>query len=260
MLKAKRERYEEWQRREDQLRELWRQAIQTQQEIRDVDAILAAFAATEAYQNAWADELPFIQETDEEKAHRERQQQELPIWRKARELRLNFLRERLQVQQDAHALATAKRAKEDQAADEMITQVLAEAEKQERDREAARGRERLRRQRTREQTAERERAHHERQRRAARAAPEPKPDYDALREQEGFRRQQTQNAWQARAARDQRQQDDDCRHHDWWARVHGWAACPQCGFMKPCLFHCPGCGKKACSACLARIRLGYQRA
>ncbi|OAL55952.1 DnaJ-domain-containing protein [Pyrenochaeta sp. DS3sAY3a] len=256
LLKAKRESYEEWQRSEDQLWELRRQFAETQQEIRTIDALLADFAATEAYQTAWADELPFIQETDEEKADRERQQQALPMRRGATKLSASILRERLQAQQKAHCRVTARRVRQDRAADEMIAQLREEARQQERDREAERERERLRREQYWEQTAEQARAHHEYQRRQARARA---TYYDAHREQQNVRRQQTQNSWQAAAAQDQRQRAANCYHRAYWTKVDGSAVCPECGFIKPQLFHCPDCYKQACSACLASIRLGSQR-
>jgi hypothetical protein len=54
--------------------------------------------------------------------------------------------------------------------------------------------------------------------------------------------------------------DDDgynapfCSHDEWWPKVQGRAACPECSDVWTYLLQCPGCAKKACPKCQAVLR------
>lgn len=45
-----------------------------------------------------------------------------------------------------------------------------------------------------------------------------------------------------------------CRHDGWWPKVQGRTACPECSEIWTYLLQCPGCSRKACPKCQARIR------
>tara|TARA_R110002003_G_scaffold45_15_gene3597 strand:- start:30351 stop:31250 length:900 start_codon:yes stop_codon:yes gene_type:complete len=260
--------------------ELQRGVQTIQQEIKNLDSILVAEAAAEAQKNSWTTWLlsPIYkkpEESEEEKARKDREKQERRIEKDMKERRLQLKKADLQQEE-----MKCRKAKEEvDAAIACDDQKIGAIHIRKWTRE-----ERLRREKERERQ-EKEKAEKERlakiwkqqqeqrvkqEREAAEVRRKQQAEILAAqqkRQEEENRRWQKIIEEQARQDRERAAQyqrtarfDYDepwtasCDHGEWWSKVQGRTACPECSDVWTYLLKCPGCEKKACPKCQAVIR------
>ncbi|KAI9648481.1 hypothetical protein NHQ30_003115 [Ciborinia camelliae] len=252
-----------------------------EQEINNLDSIVAAEAAKIAQENSWGTWLlsPIykkVKETEEEKERKDRERQERRIEKDMKERRLVLKKGDLKNKE-----RLLRKAKEDVDAadlvdDRKITDIQCkiwareERERQERERLE---RERMARERQEREKIERERLEKIWKQEQQQREKQEREAAEALRKQEEENRK-----WQkiiddrTKIHREQyahqnlpefsftaegstyQTSTSNCRHGDWWSKVQGRTACPKCNEVWTYLLQCPGCKMKACPRCQGIIR------
>lgn len=238
-----------------------------EQEIRNLDSILAAEAAEEAQKRSWGTWLlssiyKKVEDSEEEKAYKDRKRQERRIEKDMKERRLELKKGELKKEE---SLLTKAKEEVDAAdlVDDWKIRVIQDKiraietwERQERER------------------AERERTASiwkQQQEKREREAAEAAEAAEALRKRQAEERAAEQKWHKEQATKWQHIFDDDnypftaegsayqasrilCSHEGWWPKVQGRTACPECHDIWNYLLQCPGCKMKACPKCQYKIR------
>jgi hypothetical protein len=258
--------------------ELQRDIRRLEQEIKNLDSIVAAEAAKEAKKNSWGTWLlsPIYkkaEDSEEEKARKERERQERRIEKDMKERRLEL--KMADLKKEESLLAKAK--EEVDAADlvdngkiRVIQNGIWARETQERQERERAERERIARIRKQEQEQrekrEREAAEALRKQQAEERAAEQKRREEQARKWQKIIDDNTKNCREQYAhpkppesfftAEESIRQasTSTCRHDGWWPKVQGRTACPECYEIWTYLLQCPGCKMKACPRCQGAIR------
>jgi hypothetical protein len=247
---------------------------QLNKEIGRLNSTIAADAAAEAFKKSWGAWLMSHiskpkEESEEQKAQKDRARQERRIEKDMKERRLESASAALTAEE-----ALFKKAKSEAdaaiAVDDGKLRILESAklaresrEREEKERAEEEMRARIRKQQQEElrkqQTAAR--AAEEIRQAAARAAQQKQAAARAA--------QQKQAAQQQRAERERTRNTtefptrsasaSDCTHGGWWDKVQGRAACPVCSDVWTYLLQCPTCRKMACPKCQSQIRPRFPR-
>ncbi|KAG4438209.1 hypothetical protein IFR05_006306 [Cadophora sp. M221] len=282
LQKSKQERGARWWTKKNALDssifELQRDIRRLEQEIKNLDGIVAAEAAQEAWKNSWGSWLlsPIYKKAEdsgEETARKDRERQERKIEKDMKERRLGLKEADLKGAEEV-----LRKAKEEIDAADLVEngkiRVIQDRiraretwERQERERAE---RERIakiwKQQQEQREKREREAAEAFRKQQAEERAAEQK------RQEEFVRNWQKIIDDEARKSREQyahlnrpeylftaegstRQASTlTCQHNGWWPKVQGRTVCPDCSVIWTYLLKCPGCGMKACPKCQAAIR------
>jgi hypothetical protein len=229
--------------------ELKRAIRRLEQEIKNLDSILAAEAATEAQKNSWGAWLlsPIYkkaEESEDEKARKDRGKQERRIEKDMKERRLESKKADLKKEE-----ALLQKAKEevdaaDLSDDGKIRVIQARI----------RAKEIWERQ-------EKERLERERRAKVAKQQQEQREEWEreaveALRKQQAETRAEQKQYARFNVPKGSTHQahTSSCRHDGWWPKVQGRTACPQCHEIWTYLLQCPNCEMKACPKCQSVIR------
>ncbi|RDW77879.1 hypothetical protein BP5796_05731 [Coleophoma crateriformis] len=273
--------------------ELQRDIRRLEQEIKNLDSIAAAEAAEEAQKNSWGTWLlsPIykkVEESEEEKAYKDRARQERRIEKDMKERRLDL--KKVVLGKEESLLREVKERVD--AADLIDNMKIREIQDRIRFREASERQERERQERERQERGRQERERQERER------------IEKIRKQQ---QEQEQRMWEAAAAlrkkhaeelaaAEQKRQEEQakkwqkifddetkrrreqqvpvnppnsfftpqgstrqtststCSHHGWWPKVQGRTACPKCDVIWTYLLQCPNCDMKACPKCQGELR------
>ncbi|KAI1158610.1 DnaJ domain-containing protein [Nemania serpens] len=202
-----------------------------EEEIKSLESIAAAEVAEEAWKKSWSAWVlsPIYkktQDSEEEKADKERKKQERRIEKDMKERRIHLKKAELEKQENLLRNGQAEFNSADGADDNKIRSLQAKIDREARAREA-RERE-AREKREREAAAERRRQEEQEQ-----GGTSWKDFYD---EDGGF---------SAASA---------CVHDGWWPKVQVRTKCPKCHDTWNYLLECPGCKTKACPKCQSAIR------
>ncbi|ELR02307.1 hypothetical protein VC83_06440 [Pseudogymnoascus destructans] len=287
LQKSKQERSACWRTEENvfdsSIFELRRDVRRLEQEIKDLDSIVAAEAAAEAQKNSWGTWLlssiqKKAEDTEKEKERKDRERQERKIMKDMKERRLGL--KKADLKKVESLLQSAK--KEVDTADlvdtrriQVIQDRIRAREKRERQDNERVARERIARIRKQQQEQrekqEREAAEACKIRQAEERAAEQK------RQEEQARRWQKINDDEAKeyrkryanvnhprysfgTERSAREASvSTCHHGGWWRKIQGRTACPKCYVSWNYLLQCPGCMMKACAGCQAAIRPSMPR-
>lgn len=271
--KLKQERSVRWQTKkttfDKTISELRRGIEQLEQEIKNLDSIRAAEVAAEAQKNSWRTWLlsPLYkkaEESEEEKARKDRGRQERRLEKDMKERRLTSKRLDLKNEQTRLKEAKDEIDAADKCDEEKIRMIHARKWAREareifereaklrRQQQAQQAERRAREDRERQERMERLRREQQEQEKKERAAAE-KRAAEQRRYAEATRRQEQQlreNIFQSYAS------TSNCDHRDWWHKVQGRAECSRCYESWSYLLECPGCRIKACASCQAGIRRG----
>lgn len=274
LQKSKEERGARWRIKKNafdtSMFQLQRGIWQVEREVKRLNIIIDAEAATEAQKNSWTAWLmsPIFkkaEDTEEEKARKDRWRQESRIEKDMKERRLALKKADLKREQ-----SLLEKAKEEidaaDLADERKIQML---QAKIRAREAWERQEREKVEREREK-AERERMAKIRKQQQAQREQQEKEAAEALRKKlaeqraaEQKRQEEATRKWQEiinnetgkyEGSTQHQTYASTCRHDGWWPKVQGRTACPKCYEIWTYLLHCPGCMMKACPSCQATIR------
>ena len=242
--------------------ELQRGIQRLEQEIKNLESIAAAEAATEAQKNSWGTWLlsPIYKKADdseEEKAGKDRERQERRIEKDMKERRLETEKEGLEKVKNQ-----LRKAKEEVDAanlsDDRKTGVIQDRiwakiyrEKQEREKvERERLAKILKQQQEQREKWEREAVEAAIKQQAEKRAAERKRQEEETRKWQNIIHQRSHlnppNTHQAYTS--------ICRHDGWWPKVQGRTACPECFESWTYLLQCPGCELKACPRCQSAMR------
>lgn len=257
--------------------EMQRAIRRLEQDIKNLATIAAAEKAEEARKNNWGTWMlsPLYnkkEESEEEKARKDRQRQERRIEKDMKERRLSSEQAKLQEKEEQMKGAQADIDGADSRTDQAMrafelrrwnreARELAEKERLERER-LEKIMKRQREQRDKEAAAAREA--YRKQQEEAQAAREAswKRQVEAraaeLARQEEHRRQQRRqtNAMHSNFGNGSTRHTSasNCAHGGWWDKNHGRTACPECYGVWNYLLECPGYGKKACPKCQSTLR------
>ena len=296
LQKSKEERGARWRFKKNafdtSMFQLQRGIWQLEREIKGLKIIIDAEAATEAQKNSWTAWLmsPIskkAEDTEEEKARKDRWRQESRIEKDMKERRLALTKADLKREQGLLGKAKEEIDAADLADERKIQMLQAKIrareawEREEREKEE---RERMvkiwkqqKEQREQREKAEREREKAEQERMAkirkqqqAQREQREKEAAEALRKKlaeqraaEQKRHEEATRKWQefinnetGKYERSTHRQaySSTCRHDGWWSKVQGRTACPKCYEIWTYLLQCPGCKMKACPKCQATIR------
>lgn len=237
--KSTHERQARWRSRKNafnsSILELQRDLRRLEHEIRNLDSIVAAEAAEDAQKNSWGYWLlsslyKKVEDSEEEKARKDRGKQERRIEKDMKERRLSLKKADL----DQVESQLRKANEEANAAD------LVEIRKIQVIRDRIRAREIRERQ-------ERERVERQRVK-------------QIWKQQQEQREKEEREAAAAQTRQKERQASTTtCRHDGWWPKVQGRTACPECYQIWTYLLQCPGCKMKACAKCQGMIRRRMSR-
>jgi hypothetical protein len=290
LKKSKQERSERWKPKKNHFDSLIigikRDIQRLQQEIRNLDNIIAAEAAEEAQKKSWGTWFlsPISKQpvdSEEEKARKDRIRQERKLEKDMKERRLEWKKEDLSKEESRLQNAQAKVDAADMVDNEKIqvirdniwfreTREREERERVEREKRAREWKKQQEQQERREKRA-REAAEALRKKQAEERAAEQKRAWEA--EEERRKKQAAERAAEhkrevERARRRQKIIDDNaekarqrrasCRHGGWWPKVEGRTNCPECSESWTYLLQCPGCDMKACPKCQYGIRHSYR--
>lgn len=276
LQKSKQERATRWRTNnsvfESSIFEAKREIRRLEQNIKALDSILAAEAAVEAQKNSWSTWLlsPIYkkaEESEEEKARKDRARQERRVEKDMKERRLEARKANLKTteQQQLASKATFDTAnlRDDVMLSDLYTWIWnrdhrqrQEREKAERDRRA----EQMRQEQQQREKREREAAETLRKQQAAQRAAQQKRYEEELARQkkiieEAAKIHRKQHAHFTSAERTTPQSRRAACHHDgWWPKVQGRTACPECYDVWLYLLQCPGCAMMACPKCQAAVR------
>ncbi|KAL8861140.1 MAG: hypothetical protein Q9178_002356 [Gyalolechia marmorata] len=255
--------------------ELQRGIRQLEQQIKNIDSIFDAEAAVEAQKNSWTTWLlsPIykeVEESEEEKARKDRERQERRIEKDMKERRLLLRKADLNIEEDR-----SRKAKEEIDAadlgDERKIRVIQtrirareiqerqEREKAEREKEAKIWKQQQE-QREQREKREREAAEALRRQQAEKRAAEEKRQKEETRKWEKIINDKTRRYKEQYTSPNlpegstRQAYVSTCRHDGWWSKVQGLTACPKCDEVWTYLLQCPGCIMKACPRCQAAIR------
>jgi hypothetical protein len=263
LQKLKQERGARWRIKknafESSIVEQQRDTRRLEQEIKNLDSILAAEAAEEAQKRSWGTWLlsPIYkkrEDSEEEKARKDRGRQERRIEKDMKERRLGL--KKADLRKEESLLRKAKEAVDaaDLVDNEKIREIqdmiwaIENWERQKRERAEKERAARIWKQQQ-EQWQKREREAAERVEKLQveeRAAEQKRQEERAQKRQEIFNDEQ-------QASRTL------CGHDGWWPKVQGRTACPECHDTWNYLLQCPGCRMKACPKCQYTIRHRWNR-
>ncbi|MCJ1392698.1 hypothetical protein MMC18_005569 [Xylographa bjoerkii] len=272
LQKSKQERGARWWTKKNALDssifELQRNIRRLEQEIKNLDSIVAAEAATEAHKNSWGTWLlsPIYrkaEDSEEEKARKDRERQERRIEKDMKERRLESKKAELRKQE---GLLT--KAKEDvDAADgvengkiRVLQKIISTRENRERQEREKIERDRLAR------IWQQQQEEREKQNREAAEALKRQQAEERKRHEEQIRKLQKiidddiSNSRRLYAhlnlpeGSTRQAYTSNCCHDGWWPKVQGRRACPVCDEVWTYLLQCPGCIMKACPRCQSAIR------
>ena len=297
--KSKRERSARWSVKrnvfDSSILALQKEIRQLEKEIKVFDTVVAAEAAEEAQQNSWGTWLfssiyKKAEDSEEEKARKNRRRQEKRIEKDMKERRLELKRVALKKEEGRLTKAKEEIGAADMIDDEKIrgiqNRILATWERRRREMQEEERREKVRAQQQ-ELRKERERAAEAawRKQQAEERVTEQKRKeeerQEKIRVQQQELRKESQRA--AAAARrkqqaekrvtEQKRKEEDakiwqrstgqsstptctstCNHDGWWPKVQLRTACPKCHGIWNYLLECPGCKMKACPKCRGAIR------
>jgi hypothetical protein len=253
--------------------ELQRGIRRLEQEIKNLDSIFAAEAATEAQKNSWGAWLlsPIYKKTEdseEEKARKDRGRQERRIEKDMKERRLELKKAELKNDENllrkAEEEVNAANLNDDRKIQAIQARIWAKKNQERQEREKVE-RERMakiwKQQQEQREKREREAAEARRKQQAEeRAAAEQKRREEETRKwkkiiDDEARKSQRQYAHLNLSEGSTRQANIlSCRHDGWWPKVQGRTACPECDEIWTYLLQCPGCRMKACPRCQSEIR------
>lgn len=275
LQKSKQERAARWWTRktafDSRIFEVQRAIRPLQQEIRNINSILAAVSAAEAQKNSWTTWLlsPIYKKAEESEETKERKGRETQEKRIERDMKQRRLEAKYaDLKKEEASLKTAKYEvdaanREDDHRIQVIQAGIylrAERERQARERVERDRLEKIRKQQQelREQREREAEAALMRLQAAARAAAQKQQEDETRRYQEIL-----ENASYARcsayssfagASTYQSFASTSCTHDGWWPKQQGRTACPECSEVWTYLLECPGCAMKACPKCQARLR------
>lgn len=264
--KSKQERSVRWQATkrafDSSIFELQRVIRQLDQDIRNLDSILAAEVLADAQKNSWATWLlsplyKTAEESEEQKARTDRGRQERRIEKDLKERRLEG--KRVDLKREEARLTKAK--EENEAAglsDERKIGIIQakrwarEAqERQERDKVERERLARILRQQQEELAKQWEKQRREAEEARKKVEEERRAAEQKRRDEEQKRQDEEQKRWEQYLSSTS---TSSCSHGGWWLEVVGRAACPECHDVWHYLLQCPGCKMKACPKCKAAIR------
>ncbi|KAH9208348.1 DnaJ domain-containing protein, partial [Leptodontidium sp. 2 PMI_412] len=282
LQKSKQERGARWWTKRNafnsSILELQRNIRRLEQEIKNLDSIIAAEAAREAQKNSWGNWLlsPIYkkaEDSEEEKARKDRERQERKIEKDMKERRLWLKKADLKEEE-----SLLRKAKEEvDAADLVEDGKIRVIQDRIRARETweRQERERVERERIAKSWKQQQEQREKREREAAEAFRKQQAEERAAAQE---RQEEHARKWQkilADEAQKRREQDahfnrpeylftaegstrqastSTCQHNGWWSKVQGRTACPECNDIWTYLLQCPGCSMKACPKCQGAIR------
>jgi hypothetical protein len=257
--------------------ELQRVVWRLEQEIRNLNSIIASEAAIEAQKNSWGAWLlsPIYkkaEDTEEEKARKDRERQERKIEKDMKERRLELRKADLKKEE-----SLLRNEKEETDTADLIDNRKIQAIQDRiwaRERRETQEKERVQREKTariweqqQEQQKKREweAAEAFKKKQAERQATDQKLQEDRDREWQKIVNDEAKNRWDqyvhlhlpshfTAEGRTRGTSNSTCRHDGWWLKVQERTACPKCYDIWNYLLQCPGCGIKACPRCQAAIR------
>ncbi|OBT73775.1 hypothetical protein VF21_07993 [Pseudogymnoascus sp. 05NY08] len=263
--------------------ELQRDVRRLEQEIKNLDSIVAAEAAAEAQKNSWGTWLlssiyKTAEDTEEERSRKDIERQERKLEKDWKERRLGVRKADLKKEEsllrnaegkvDAANLADTRmiqmiqgriwlrEQKEREENDRIERERIAKIWKQKQEQREKKEREAAEAWRTR-QAEEREAAEAWRTRWAEERAAEQKRREDESKE---FRKRYANATLPgsrysfATEGSTSEAPISTCHHDCWWPKVQGRTACPKCYESWNYLLQCPGCTMQACPKCQAAIR------
>jgi hypothetical protein len=263
--------------------ELQRDVRRLEQEIKNLDSIVAAEAAAEAQKNSWGAWLlspiyKTAEDTEEEKSRKDIERQERKLEKDWKERRLELRKADLKKEEsrlrdaegkvDAANLADTRKIqviqdriwlreqRERQESDRIERERLAKIRKQQQEQREKKEREAAEALRTR-QAEEREAAEAWRTRWAEeRAAEQKRRDDDSREFRERYANATGPRSRYSFATEGSTSEApiSTCHHDGWWPKVQGRTACPKCYKSWSYLLQCPGCTMQACPKCQASIR------
>ncbi|KAH8601090.1 hypothetical protein B0O99DRAFT_589170 [Bisporella sp. PMI_857] len=282
LQKSKQERSARWWPKKNafdsSIFELQRDIRRLEQEIKNLDSIVAAEAYEEAQKNSWGTWLlssiyKKAEDSEEEKARKERERQERRIEKDMKERRLGPKKadlkkeeilfrkakeevdaadlldnEKIRVIQDRICVReTWERQERERVERERIARIWKQQQEQAEkwEREAA---EALRKQQAEERAAEQKR-----QEEQARILEEIIIGRGKKHREQYAHLNIPEYSFTAEGSNPQAS-TSTCRHDGWWPKVQGRTACPECYETWTYLLECPSCRMKACPRCQAAIR------
>ncbi len=210
-----------------------------------------------------------MEESEDEKARKDRDRQERKIQKDMKERRLESLQ--FQLREGERLL---KQAKQEFDTDDLRDdQTIAAIETRARAREARERQEKERVERERHARIwEQQRQEREKEAQEAREIMrkhQAKARAEELARKEELRRQQDAAADELRGRYTNNTRStyshgstswtntSNCNHGGWWEKVHGRTPCPECYVVYNYLLQCPGCSKRACATCKRKLGLRY---
>jgi hypothetical protein len=258
--------------------ELQRDVRRLEQEIKNLDSIVAAEAATEAQKNSWGTWLlsPIYkkaEDTEEEKARKDRERQERKVEKDMKERRLGL--KKADLKKEESLLRNTKEEVDtadmvDNGKIRVIQDRIWAREKWERQENERVERERIARiwkqQQEQREKREREAAEALKIQQAEERAAEQKRQEEQARKWQKIIDDKTKKCREQYAhlnlpeyfftaeGSTREASISTCHHDGWWPKVQGRTACPKCYEIWTYLLQCPGCKMKACPRCQAAIR------
>ncbi|KAG8163970.1 hypothetical protein KVR01_005888 [Diaporthe batatas] len=268
LRKSKQERAARWRSKKGILDasifEMQRAIRRLQQEIKNLESILAAEDAAERQKNSWTTWLlsPIYkkrEDSEEEKACKDRKRQERRIEKDMKERRLSMKSAEMKTEQTLLRMAKEEVDAADLSDDRKIQVIQSrmsfreDRRRQEREKAYMERMANERRQQQETKKREEEAAEALRKKQAEARAAEQRRYEEAERQriiEENLRRNRQHTTYSDFA----RGSTAACHHGGWWAKVQGRTACPKCQESWTYLLQCPSCEMKACPRCQAAIR------
>ncbi|RDW85290.1 hypothetical protein BP6252_02880 [Coleophoma cylindrospora] len=282
LQKSKQERAVRWWSKKNtfdsSIFELHRDIRRLEQEIKILDSIAAADAAEEALKNSWGTWLlsPIykkVEESEEEKAYKDRARQERRIEKDMKERRLELKKVVLGTEECLLREAKERVDAADLVDDVKIREIQDKirfreaSERQERERQERERVEKIRKQQQEQAQRMWEEAAALRKKQAEeRAAAEQKRQEEQAKKWQKFFDDETKRRREQQApvnppnffftpqGSNHQTSTSTCGHHGWWPKVQGRTACPECDDIWTYLLQCPDCDMKACPRCQGEIR------
>ncbi|KAK5626289.1 hypothetical protein RRF57_002004 [Xylaria bambusicola] len=272
ILKSKQDRRAQWWPKknifESLIFEMHREIRRLEQEIKTLVDMAATVKAEEAWDKSWRAWIlsPIYKQaqlTDEDKARKERQNQERRIEIDMKERRLEVKKKELEKQERLLKNGQAEIDCADQNDDLRVRRLRDVID-------ARLAREREAREKARQEELARiwKKKQEEREKQEREAAEKRKQQFEKEMA-EAQKRYEDQRAaaqkWREEQAKKAQQSSFDydqpfpsaagaCLHDGWWPKVQGRTSCPKCHVIWTYLLQCPGCQMKACPKCQATIR------
>ncbi|KAI3322864.1 DnaJ domain-containing protein [Xylariaceae sp. AK1471] len=259
ILKSKHERRAQWWTKKNVFEcsvfELHREIWRLEQEIKTLVGIAAAVGAEEAWSKSWGAWFlsPIYKQaqlTDEDKARKERQNQERRIETDMKERRLEVKKKDLEKQERLFKNGQGETDTADRTDDLRIRRLQdvidARLAREREAREKTQREEMARIRKQKQEQFEKERAEAQKRHEEQQAADKKWREEQAKRAQHSsFDNDQDWPFFSAAGV---------CLHDDWWLKVQGRTSCPKCCEIWTYLLQCPGCQMKACPKCQAAMR------